>query len=369
MKTLRSIWVLGLSLLMLSACNSDLDTIAYNADNAKPAVLQQGEAAYVLDRQKGDETAITFQWEKPDMGYAASVTTSLEMDVKGKGFSGKVVLASTKTDKSYAISTADLNSRIAGLLRNYEMEVAATDLEFRLSSSISEATEVVYSNVWSANITPYDTDREYPKVWVVGDYCGWGWTNPNSQFLFSFAEDENYEGVVDFGEKAAGGFKITGVAGWEDASNWGTDGAASAPEAEAASIQLIAASSSKDLKCYAKRFYHLKLNTTTLLLTKAYGFDQLGVIGDAAGGWGVNDDIAMKFNTSKQRFFVDIELTKGNMKFRADNKWDTQWGGKDGVLTAGGGDIPVEAGKYRIYVNLNDAGGMTYELNEKDFGK
>ena len=43
----------------------------------------------------------------------------------------------------------------------------------------------------------------------------------------------NYQGMVDFGEKAASGFKITGIAGWQDDCNWGTDSSAAAPEAEA----------------------------------------------------------------------------------------------------------------------------------------
>ena len=92
------------------------------------------------------------------------------------------------------------------------------------------------------------------------------------------------------------------------------------------------------------------------------------MIGDATPtGWDADTD--MEFNAAKQRFYVDLTLIDGKIKFRADDDWAVNWGGADGVLSAGGADIAVAAGNYRIYVNLNDPANPTYELNAKMYGQ
>ena len=102
-------------------------------------------------------------------------------------------------------------------------------------------------------------------------------------------------------------------------------------------------------------------------LEKKLAFDVLGIVGDAVGGW--SDDIEMNFDTKKQRFYADVELTAGSIKFRADGKWDTSFGSKTEGLLNSSGNIKVTAGKYRIYVNLNNSANQTYELNADDYGK
>ena len=197
-------------------------------------------------------------------------------------------------------------------------------------------------------------EKEYPKVWIIGDYCGWN--HANSQYLFSFSEDEiNYEAIVDFGEKAANGFKVTGEAGWNN-GNWGTDGDAPAADPEAASITLIDAGNSGNISAYSKRFYSLAFNKSTLELKNQMSFDQIGIIGDF-NSWG--EDVVMKFDTKKQRFYADVEiLADGGLKFRLNGNWDISFGisaGSTSGVLDGGDNIPVTAGNYRVYVNLNNS--------------
>ena len=229
---------------------------------------------------------------------------------------------------------------------------------------------VAYSNVISSTISPYSGEREYPKVWVIGDYCGW--SHDATQFLFCFEEDDkNYQGMVDFGEKAASGFKITGIAGWQDDCNWGTDSSAAAPEAEASTVQLISSGGSGNISCYSKRFYHLSFDKTSLVLKKGNSFTTLSIIGDAGAqvsGWGTAE-VDMNFDTAKQRFWADVEFAEGEVKFRIDHDWGTSFGSATEGKLDSGDNIKVPAGKYRVYVNMNNANDMTYELNEKDFGK
>lgn len=369
MKLTTYISALGFSFLLFASCDSDLETATYNSDTAQPAVLAALNDAYTLDKTKADAEAIRFQWTKPEPGFQAAAKNALEMDLEGKDFANKVVLASTTTDATYSISNNDLNSKLLGLLDTYELGIEPVKVSFRVSTSISDAVAPLLSNVVTTTITPYSGEVEYPKVWVIGSYCDWNFNN--TQNLFSFDNSTTYQGVVDFGGKAAEGFKITGVAGWDDPTlNWGTDGKTT-PKPEAPSITLWADGGSGNIQAYSRQYYHFTFDTKTAVLKNDYSFNVLGIVGDGANGWGDSDDIVMNFDPARQRFYVDATLKDGAIKFRADHAWDTNFGAgtSAGTLTPGGDNITVTAGNYRIYVNLNNPSKLTYELNTKDYGK
>lgn len=244
------------------------------------------------------------------------------------------------------------------------METQQTGIELRIASVIAVSADTIFSKVLTLNVMPYTGEAEYPVVYIIGDYSSWKWDK--AQTLFSFSGDANYAGIIDFGAKKGKGFKITGDKSW-NAGNWGVDKSAEAPSAEASSVILINDGSSGNVSCYNQRFYRFYFNTETMKLEKKLAFDLLSVVGDAAGGW--SDDIEMNFDTAKQRFYVDVELTAGAIKFRADHKWDTSFGSKTEGLLDSGDNIKVTAGKYRIYVNLNNSANQTYELNADDYGK
>lgn len=369
MKLARFFSILSLSALLFTSCESDLEKAVYNSDTAIPATLNSLQDSYTLDKTKADAEAVKFTWSAPDPGYQSAAKSSLEMDVEGKNFANKVVLASTTDNTSYSISNSELNSKILGLLETYGLETAPVKMAFRVSTSISDAVAPLLSNIVTTTITPFSGDIDYPKVWVIGSYCNWDFDQ--SQYLFSFDNSTTYQGIVDYGEKAAEGFKIVGADNWNDASvNWGTDGKTT-PKDEAASLTLWADGGSGNIQCYSKRFYHFTFDTGTAELKKDYGFNVLGIVGDGAGGWGENDDIILNFDPAKQRFYADVTLKDGAIKFRADHAWEIDFGaaGTEGLLSAGGDNITVSAGNYRVYVNLNNAAKLTYELSTKDYGK
>ena len=63
------------------------------------------------------------------------------------------------------------------------------------------------------------------------------------------------------------------------------------------------------------------------------------------------------------RFYADIDVAAATeMKFRADAAWDLNWGVD---CAQGGGNIAVEAGKYRVY--FNPATGLI-EFNARNYG-
>lgn len=352
-----------------TACSEVQDPV-YNVNSASAPALQEIGDSYTL--QEGNEDFATFSFSKADFGIQVAVQYLLEASLSEDFATVKEVMAGAYPEGGFVLPASTLNSALIGM--DAVPESPAT-VYFRVRAVVNNlsskpTTMVLVSNVISTQVTPYSTVKEYPKVWVIGDYCGWN--HGATQFLYSYAENTTYTGVVDFGEKAAAGFKITGVGSWDDSTmNWGLDGNAAAPEAEAGSIQLIADGGSGNIGCYSHRFYRFSLDTSSLLLTKDLAFDTFSIVGEAGSqvnGWG-KQDVEMQFDPATQRFYADVEFTDGEIKFYADKDWGVSFGSATAGILDSADNISVSAGKYRVYVNLNNPSEMTYELSTKDFGK
>ena len=88
-------------------------------------------------------------------------------------------------------------------------------------------------------------------------------------------------------------------------------------------------------------FYKVDVDLTSQALTYT-AINRVGVIGSAtAGGW--DSDQAMTYNATDKCWEIKgITLTEGEIKFRANEAWDLDWGG----------NIKVAAGKYNIKLYL-----------------
>ena len=343
------------------ACQKLDEAKVFSPEQVVSPVLHALPAEIVITSENMGEIQ-TFTWDAADFGVLTQINYSIEAAV---GDEAPVVLFSDLTGTSTEQPYESINTKLV-----YDVEVepdTPTAVNFYVSATIGTDYKKVYSEPVSVTMTVTKAERVYPTVWVIGDYCGW--SHDNSQFLFSFLDDEiNYEGVIDFGEKAANGFKLTGIAGWDDSCNWGLDGEAEKPEAEASSITLISSGGSGNIDIYSKRFYRFAFDRSSLTLTKSLSFDQLGIVGDGVGSW--DNDLVMEFDAKTQRFWVDATLVAGEIKFRLDGAWDTSFGSAtEGMLDSSGDNIKVPAGNYRIYVNLNNSAAMTYELNAEDYGQ
>lgn len=369
MKKIYDILLALATVFAVSSCSEDIDPI-YDEANSTASTLQTIAENYVLSMESTDFA--TFTYSAADFGMDVSVVYSLEAAVDENFSQTSELGSSTGSAESITVTADKMNTA----LMNWDIapEVPTT-VYFRIKSYVQNLSSkptnmVLYSNIISSVITPYSSDKEYPKVWVIGKYCEWSFDA--TQYLFCFEEDDvNYQGMVDFGEKAADGFKITGVANWDDNTcNWGIDGDAAAPSAEASSIVLISSGGSGNITCYSNRFYHFSFDKTTLTLKKGDSFNVLSLIGDAGSqlaGWA--NDIDMEFDTAKQRFWADVDFSDGEFKFRVDHDWTVSYGSTTEGLLDSGDNIKVSAGKYRVYVDLNNAGNLTYELSSKDYGK
>ena len=360
MKLARYATMLAAAAGLFVACQKLDEAKVFSPEQVVSPVLHALPAEIAITAENMGEIQ-TFTWDAADFGVLTQINYSIEAAV---GDGAPVVLFSDLTGTSTEQPYESINTKLV-----YDVEVepdTPTAVNFYVSATIGTDYKKVYSEPVSVTMTVTKAERVYPTVWVIGDYCGW--SHDNSQFLFSFLDDEiNYEGVIDFGEKAANGFKLTGIAGWDDSCNWGLDGEAEKPEAEASSITLISSGGSGNIDIYSKRFYRFAFDRSSLTLTKSLSFDQLGIVGDGVGSW--DNDLVMEFDAKTQRFWVDATLVAGEIKFRLDGAWDTSFGSATEGMLDSGDNIKVPAGNYRIYVNLNNSAAMTYELNAEDYGQ
>ena len=335
MKITRYAMMLAAATGLLSACQKLDEVKAYDPDKVVAPVLHAlpGEIVITPDNMGSTQT---FTWDAADFGVRTQINYSIEASYND---GAKLVLFTGMNGTSSEQTYESLNNILALSVEDGGLGVPSgepTDVDFYISATIGTDFEKFYSAPVTVRMTVTTAER-------------------------------TYEAIVDFGEKAANGFKLTGIAGWDDTCNWGTDGDAPAPDPEAASISLISSGGSGNIMAYSKRFYRLVFDRSTLTLSNKLSFNSMGIIGDATpGGW--DTDTEMNFDTQKQRFWVDVTLTAGEFKFRADNDWTINFGGADGHLSQNGDNIKATAGNYRVYATLNNSAEITYELNAGDYG-
>ena len=351
--------ILALAGVTFASCTQEHIDVQYIPENAVAPVLgdiqgcalEDGGADIVVDYTKADFGVMTATAQNL---YVSKSEDMADMK-KAKATFGENTITLKQSDLNIvALEFADAGAEVEmyfAIVANLNTDKGAAVAGTELQSNVVKAT----FKSFVADVLPTE---KFDKVWVIGDYCGWD--HGKTQFLFDYTSSGNiYSGIVDFADKAANGFKLTGVAGWDDTCNWGLEDNTTA-EAEATSLQLITGGGSQDIKCYAKRFYGFEYDKSSMVLKKSWGADQIGVIG-LNGDW--DNDIVMEYNPVWTRFYVDIEAAADTeMKFRADAGWDLNWG----VDCAQGGDnIPVAAGKYRVY--FNPATGLI-ELSASKYG-
>ena len=355
---------------MLAGCyKPEMVQISAPEDVVAP-VLDAVEGPIEITAANMANGEVAFAWTPADYGVQTQVNYSLEVATAAAPDS-KVTITSGITDTTTVtthVTAVVTYEKLNAILYN-DLKLSdgvAEDVVFFVGAKVGEYAKI-YSNgvTVSAKITA--AEKEYPKLTVAGSYAYNSWTPGKGQFVFDFdGTDTKYSGVIDFGEDVSAlNFKFVGAA-------WGQNEfsvpSGEAQAAEAAELPLVAGGGDNISAYTTHRFYSLTLDKATPKVSKNFSFNSLGVIGDATPtGWDADTDMA--FNTEKQRFYVDLTLVDGTIKFRADDDWAVNWGGADGALVSGGDNIAVTAGDYRIYVNLNDPANPVYELNAKMFGK
>ncbi len=355
------------AVLGLVACQNKLEEVRLvDPSQVVAPVLHELPSEIVITAENMSET-VKFEWDKADFGQPVQYSYSLYGSTDGGQTLVKIY--SNMTDTSIEVPYESFNQVVTTAAEKGGLGLVAgqaTDVTFVVGATVGSNYQTFYSNPRTVSISPTEAERVYETVWLPGTANSW--SHDTAQHLFCYAEDGNtYVGVTDFGEGYADNqFKVTGAAGWADETgNWGMADP-SAP-AESASITLKNGSQDNITIYRAHRYYHFTFTKDNLGLKMDKGFDKVGVIG-LNGDW--ENDIVMTLSNNKQLFYVDIDVPSDTeFKFRLDGGWDTNWGGDMSGLTGGGDNIPVSAGQYRVYLNLNDWDHPTAKLSTSMYGQ
>lgn len=332
MKTsfIKNISLFGLLLFLFAACEKDEVKVIANT-NGTGAALTASANNLVLQRVNAANQALNFTWTKANYGFNAAVTNTLQLDKAGSNFANpkEVILPAGSSSKSYSV--IEFNA----LMLSMNLPTGANSaVETRLKSEVagSDAVAPVYSNIVSLTVNPYAL---ISFVYVPGAYQGWNPATADS--LISPTSNNIYTGIIKF-PAGSTEFKITPAKKWDVAYGDAGGGTVS--------------TSGGNLSVPSAGTYRLTLNLNDNTFTAAkYSW---GVIGSAtAGGW--DSDTDLTYNNGTQEWSLTTSLSAGEIKFRLNDDWGTNYGGTGGTLAQGGANIAVPAaGTYKITFNLTN---------------
>lgn len=350
-----------ISVLALASC-AEKEIVTYNPENAVPPVVETVLAeSYVLE-EGGAFATLTFS--EADFNLPTGMRYTAYADIN-EDFSTKRSLASTtEVENGIVIDANTINAVLMNFNCPSDIPVQVylrVEAEMFGESSVISGVSLV-STTLSTVITPFYAPKTYPSVYVIGGFCGWD--HGQTAFLYSYSEDEeNYTGVVDFGEGTTDfGFKLTGAADW-DHGNWGT-GASSSTEPEAPSVTLIDDGGSGNISNYTShRYYNFHFVKSTLTLSPVVWFDGVTLVVGST-------EVPMECDRATGHFHADAQIAEGQgytVRVSGGNT-DVVFGGNISEVVAGGEPITVDAGNYRVYIDLNDWDNPTTRISTDDYG-
>jgi len=302
--------------------------------------------ALVLDKANPDVVAATVQWSDY-ASYGVDVTYTIEVAKKGEtNFqnAGSVV-----NEKSFVWTHSFLNNVIlkTGAQPDVESEI---DVRVTATTASAGGTITKTSDPVTFKVTPYVS---LVNLYLIGDATAAGWdNNADNMNMYPLLGNHSDSNSYTFtGYFANGGFKIIKNKGsWDDQYGLGSsDGT------------LSAAGDSGNIPVPAAGYYKLSINTSTLTYTlesvtpPSVSYATVGIIGSAtANSWDASTPMVQSTFDSHMWMLGNTGLSDGEMKFRANDSWDVNWGSSDenyGTGTPGGSNIPVSAGNYNIYFN------------------
>ncbi len=323
-----------LSCVLLAGCEKEDKTTVDTS--AATLTTQLSANKVVLEEANASKEALTLTFT-PNLG---SVDTPLKYQAV---FSyGSKTETKLFTSKKVTYTVAELN-RIARTLKLPVGQAADVKIATTLLVGDSYATKGTSENTISIN--SYQTLIS-PSIWgVVGSAAPNGWDGPDASM---WNIDNN---LVAFTTLKQGKIKFRSNNKWDE--NYGGSGG-----------KLAKNGADIDVTVTGKVRITMNLSSLTYKIEK-YSW---GIIGNGAKGWGDTDDIAMTYNGQLDQWeATNVELNNGEIKFRLNNSWGTNYGYvSDGVLKSGAGNIPVKAGIYDISFSFDEKEGTgTYEITKK----
>ncbi|PQV51307.1 SusE-like outer membrane protein [Jejuia pallidilutea] len=318
--------------------------------NAPEITSPSNGDSFALSIDNNDMVATTVEWNDPilESSLNMDITYTIEVALAGTDFAAPVKATEVTNTNTVSWTNAQLNAAAiqsgieADTTGDIDIRVVATIVDNASGTVLERTTEAI-----TISVTTYATALDLSTTWgIIGSAANdWGAT-PDLPF---FKTDTDgvlvaYVNLID------GEIKFRENMAWDN--NYGDNGADGTLEQDGANIAVTAGS------------YKITMNLNDLTYT-IEPFS-LGIVGGAYNEWGATPDFMLEYDQYSDVFRGIVTLIDGEMKFRLNNDWGTNWGddGNDGTLDAAGANIVVTAGIYIATVNLND---LTYTLEPIDY--
>ncbi len=317
--------------------------------NAPEITSPSSGSAFALSIDNNNVVATTLEWNDPilESSLNMDITYTIQVALAGTDFAmpvegGEVINMNTLSWTNAQLNAAAIQSGIeADMTGDLDIRIVATITDSASGSVLERTTDPV-----TITVTTYATALDLSTNWgVVGSAANdWGAT-PDLPFFQTDTDGvlAAYVNLID------GEIKFRENMMWDN--NLGDNDADGTLEQGGANIAVTAGS------------YKITMNLNDFTYT-IEPFS-LGIVGGAYNDWGATPDFMLEYDQYSDVFRGIVTLIDGEMKFRMNNDWGTNWGddGNDGTLDAGGANIVVTAGIYIATVNLND---LTYTLEPID---
>ncbi len=316
-KVLTKFLVLGgIGALMLTACKKDGALVTSNG--GKAGALTASTTTPVLNKAALNDTTkvITFSFAKPNFGYSAAVTNTLQIDAAGDNWAKPMSATLSTNVYSQGYSTNDFNALLLKL--NLPAGVAS-QVNVRIQSSLSNNVAPIYSNVLSLTVTPFNLAA---WIYITGAFSGWANPGPAEDSLLSATGNGVYTGIINFNAIGAGNnqFLLLPVKG-----SWTNKYATTDNTTVSSTITYNAANNFNAPTANGQYIVTANLNANTISFAPA---DYYSIIGSAGLGWNPGDDIPMKYINDGTGTWLatNVPLIVGEYKFRQDDAWNNSWG-------------------------------------------
>ncbi len=317
----------------------------YPVDPPTFSSLSNGDV-FVLSVANNDLEAVNIAWNDPilDSSLNIDIDYIIEAAAPDTEFASPIEARKVRNMNSVSLTNAQLNA--IAFQTGIPVDTAG-DLELRIKSIITDAASGLVleriSTTVTINVTTYLTVLDLSTTWgIVGSAANdWGAT-PDLPFFKT-----DVDGVLTaYVTLIAGEFKFRENNDW--GNNYGSDSSTGGAITSGGGNLTTTGGS-----------YKIVLNLNNL--TYSIESFSIGIVGGAYNDWGATPDFMLEYDQYSDVFRGLVTLIDGEMKFRMNNDWGTNYGddGADGTLELNGSNIVVTAGMYFATVDMND---LTYTL-------
>jgi len=348
MKNIKLIGLLIIALIGLNSCDQE-DDLVFTAQepvegiNFSNTFLEE----YVLTVAASSNLGERFTWNDANFGVPTNVSYELENSILGDFTDATTISTTSGNELAVTIGQMLGFAEASGMDNDPETDNPNTgELYFRIKASVgTDGGLPTYSSIQALTVV-------LPEIVVGGggafEKASWGivgsgyndWGNAGLDGQFYTTSDANV--FVAYVELLTGEIKFRENNEW--VNDFGDTGADGTLDAGGDNI----ASTAGNYKIT------LDLNTNTYTI-EAFSW---GIVGSGYNDWGgAGPDAKFYYDYTTDTFKVGVQLLDGEIKFRMNNEWVTDFGdsGADGTLDAGGDNIASTAGHYTVTLDFNNS--------------